>query len=382
MKTRQPRHPIVIIGAGIAGLSAAHTLDRLGLPAVILERFDRAGGRLNSRLGEGWTADHGTPYVHTRDEIICELIRSLGLETSRVVVQGSIRRLTPNYEIITPPGGGIDISRVAIAEGFASFANRLAARFDIRYHTPIGALRWDNSHKTFWWEREGQVFWFEDEEGEPWRDAITHKVLMGSGVILSTTGTAAARIARRSRSLEGLVPVLESIKYSTTYSTMFRVPRQRLPWYGLRGEEGCPFIWVALEEQKSPDRVPPDESLVVVHCASKWSVELMRMDRLEALRAVYQELRKVIPTLPPEPITQTYKRWNVSKLISEPLGPPAAQPEGRWPSRPPHAPFALAGDYIHGSTAEDAARSGREAALHLAAQLPERHTFLGLELAN
>lgn len=108
----------------------------------------------------------------------------------------------------------------------------------------------------------------------------------------------------------------------------------------------------------------------------------MAMDRLEALRAVYRELRRVVPTLPEDPITQTYKRWNVSRLISEPLGPPAAQPGGRWPSRPGHAPFALAGDYIHGSTAEDAARSGRDAAIHLIRQLPERHTVLGLELAN
>jgi hypothetical protein len=53
-----------------------------------------------------------------------------------------------------------------------------------------------------------------------------------------------------------------------------------------------------------------------------------------------------------------------------------------WPLNPEHAPFALAGDYVLGSSVEESARSGREAALAVAAQIPRSRSFLGIQLAN
>ena len=377
MKINQPRRPIAVIGAGIAGLSAARTLQELGVPHVLLERFDRAGGRLNSRYGEGWVADHGAPYIRTSDQLITTMIRDLGLERERVSIQGGVHRLHANGTITVPPNAGIDLSRVCPAEGFADFTWKLAETVNTQYNKPVGAIRWDNNNKVFWWDREGQVFWFEDEEKEPLRDPVTRQVLVASGVILATTATAAARIADRSPSLVNLRETLHGVQYSSTFAAMFKVPRLNTPWFALQGDRDARFSWIGIEDKKSPNRIEPQFSLVVAHAEPLWSSRLITMDKHAALAEVYMALRNIVEVLPEAPISQTYKRWNVSRVATPPLGTPTPAA-----ATPGHAPFALAGDYVYGSRAEDAAQAGRDAALALVAQLPARRNVLGLELAK
>ena len=57
--------PIVIIGAGIAGLQAASHLHRQNVPFVLLEQADRAGGRVQSDQVDGFILDHGFQVLQT-----------------------------------------------------------------------------------------------------------------------------------------------------------------------------------------------------------------------------------------------------------------------------------------------------------------------------
>lgn len=381
MTHNTPRHPIVIIGAGIAGLAAAVKLHEAGVPYLVLERFTRAGGRFTSREGDGWIADHGTPFINRRDERILGLIRWTGMEEHRIAIQGGIHRLRGDGTIAQEPHGGIDPDRLCMDTGFGELCRRIAAPLNIRYNTAVGAVRWDNDQKFFWWDKEGQVFWFEDETGEPLRDPVTKEVVLASGVILATTATAATAIARRSRSLAGVLPYLESVKTHSTFTGMYKLPRVKVPYYALRGDEGSKLAWLSFEEAKAPERIGPQFSLMVVHASSKWSNELKSLPEGEAMSAVYQEARQILfQELPERPISQTYKRWHTAQVVGEPLGVPANR--GPWPVSPHHAPFALAGDYLFGRRAEDAARSGEQAVELVLSQLPRRRTFLGLELAT
>src|ERR1700689_2462239 len=81
--TRQQRIPIVIIGGGIAGLSAAWRLDKKGIrDFVLLEIEPQAGG--NSRWGENeiskfpWAA-HYVPVPAKGESLARELFEELGL---------------------------------------------------------------------------------------------------------------------------------------------------------------------------------------------------------------------------------------------------------------------------------------------------------------
>ncbi len=57
--------PIVIVGAGMAGLQAATQLHRKGVPFIIFEKSDRIGGRVKSDRLDGFTLDHGFQVLQT-----------------------------------------------------------------------------------------------------------------------------------------------------------------------------------------------------------------------------------------------------------------------------------------------------------------------------
>src|SRR5262245_20709114 len=46
--------PVAIVGGGIAGLTAAHTLVSAGIPAVVYEASTRVGGRMHSHREAYW----------------------------------------------------------------------------------------------------------------------------------------------------------------------------------------------------------------------------------------------------------------------------------------------------------------------------------------
>jgi polyamine oxidase len=56
--------PVLIVGAGPAGLAAARALEANGIDAVILEARERVGGRVNTGSVGGVTTDLGASWVH------------------------------------------------------------------------------------------------------------------------------------------------------------------------------------------------------------------------------------------------------------------------------------------------------------------------------
>ena len=58
---------IAIVGAGMAGLSCATHLQTLGFDVQLFEKSRGPSGRMSTRHGEGWTADHGAQYFTARD---------------------------------------------------------------------------------------------------------------------------------------------------------------------------------------------------------------------------------------------------------------------------------------------------------------------------
>lgn len=71
---------ILVIGAGIAGLTAARLLSRAGLDVAILEARDRIGGRLHTERTDGRITDLGASWIHgIENEPLAQVAEAFGM---------------------------------------------------------------------------------------------------------------------------------------------------------------------------------------------------------------------------------------------------------------------------------------------------------------
>jgi putrescine oxidase len=75
------RVDVVVIGAGVTGLTAARGLTRAGREVVVLEARDRVGGRLWTDRVDGVDLEIGGQWVSPDQQALLELIDELGLTT-------------------------------------------------------------------------------------------------------------------------------------------------------------------------------------------------------------------------------------------------------------------------------------------------------------
>ena len=59
-------NPVVVIGAGLAGLSAALEIQKAGREVIVLEAAERAGGRVQSDSIDGFTCDRGFQLINAK----------------------------------------------------------------------------------------------------------------------------------------------------------------------------------------------------------------------------------------------------------------------------------------------------------------------------
>ena len=59
---------VIVIGAGVAGLSLARQLHRRGREVTVLERSRGVERRCATRRVDGVRVDHGVPLIHRRTE--------------------------------------------------------------------------------------------------------------------------------------------------------------------------------------------------------------------------------------------------------------------------------------------------------------------------
>ena len=62
---KKPHNPVIIVGAGLAGLACAQRLAAAGVPFLILEADRRIGGRLKTDRIDGFLLDHGFQVLQT-----------------------------------------------------------------------------------------------------------------------------------------------------------------------------------------------------------------------------------------------------------------------------------------------------------------------------
>jgi len=104
---------VVVVGAGLAGLTAADLLRRRGRSVIVLEAEDRVGGRVRDLpLGRGEVLETGAEFIGPTQDRIAALARRFGVETfptfqtgDNVFQRDGVRTTYPS-SLPVPPGLG------------------------------------------------------------------------------------------------------------------------------------------------------------------------------------------------------------------------------------------------------------------------------------
>jgi oxygen-dependent protoporphyrinogen oxidase len=91
----------IVIGAGIAGLTAAHTLSKAGIAVKVLEASGRIGGRMRTDVVNGFVVDCGAQFLSSEYGLLLSIIREMELESairhtsrwSAIVRDGKLSRI-------------------------------------------------------------------------------------------------------------------------------------------------------------------------------------------------------------------------------------------------------------------------------------------------
>ena len=123
-----PDAPILIIGAGLAGLAAARELDRRGRRFRLLEASNRVGGRLGSTMIEGFVCDLGFQVTMSNYTILESLVDRATLPRDPFLPGALVWTGRDRIRIVDPrrsPIGAIGV----VVRGFAGWRDlRAAAR--------------------------------------------------------------------------------------------------------------------------------------------------------------------------------------------------------------------------------------------------------------
>ena len=99
---------VIVIGAGLAGLTAAVELQRLGAAVTVLEGQGRVGGRVLTIKGgfvEGQYAEAGADFIDEEHQEIIQLVRSLNLKLVPVLQEGFSFALLSQGKVRQPISG-------------------------------------------------------------------------------------------------------------------------------------------------------------------------------------------------------------------------------------------------------------------------------------
>ncbi|AOW92843.1 phytoene dehydrogenase [Rhodococcus sp. WMMA185] len=99
---------VVVVGAGLAGLSAALHLTGSGVRVTVLERESSPGGRVGTYHGPGYDMDNGATVL-TMPELVRDALGAVGADLDSTNHPLTLEQLTPAYHARFADGSSLDV---------------------------------------------------------------------------------------------------------------------------------------------------------------------------------------------------------------------------------------------------------------------------------
>jgi monoamine oxidase len=136
-----------VVGAGISGLTAAHTLTAAGLSVTVLEARDRVGGRLLSSARDDEAVDLGATWFWPNEPAVGALAEDLKLPVFPQALAGDALFETDQRGPRRLAGNPLDVPSSRFADGAQVLALRLADRLPpgtLHLGDPVSGVRIDD----------------------------------------------------------------------------------------------------------------------------------------------------------------------------------------------------------------------------------------------
>src|SRR3954452_8427303 len=66
--------PVIVVGAGMAGLACAQRLTRAGVEVLVLEASDAVGGRVRTDVIDGYRCDRGFQLINPAYQVLKKVL--------------------------------------------------------------------------------------------------------------------------------------------------------------------------------------------------------------------------------------------------------------------------------------------------------------------
>jgi len=150
LRRQGPAQRVIVVGAGLAGLSAAYELVQAGHDVTVLEAETRAGGRvrtLRAPLADGLHAELGAARIPEHHEWTMRYVREFGLELAPFSpTRGRTVRFIRDRRIATPVGTSPDLAafpvQLTAAERAMGLDGLIGAAFGEALADPADGSPW------------------------------------------------------------------------------------------------------------------------------------------------------------------------------------------------------------------------------------------------
>lgn len=308
--------PVVVIGAGIAGLACARRLAAAGVQPVVLDKGRGIGGRVATRRAEGLQFDHGAQYVTAHGEGFAAVLRDLAATGA-----------------VAPWQDGTGRSHTVGTPGMSALAKALGAGLDIRQNAQVlGVAKVDGG----------------------WRLSLGDTGLSTRHVVITVP---APQVPALLGAAHPLVPLLAGVGIAPCLTLMAGV-RGPAPFV-TRSDPDDPLAWIAQDSTK-PGRPAGDAVAWVAQAGTAFSTAHLEKDPAEIAALMLPLLVDRLGARLDQVTHAAAHRWRYAR-VTAPLGQPFL--------RGADARLYLGGDWCLGPRVEAAWTSGTAIAEDILAHL-------------
>ena len=348
-------HHIAIVGAGMAGITAARTLAQAGHQVMVFDKSLGVGGRMATRRSPFGGFDHGAQYFTVRDPRMALALQTVpdSLTHCRPWSANAVRVLDPSGRVVEAARPGPEAHWVGVPGMSAlvkHWAQPLADADQLRLGHTAQSLQAD-PRKASRWSLHGR-----DADGHAWHQGGFDRVVLAmpapqvAHLLQSSPGRGAA---------SALIAPTLGVQTAPCWTLMLAYPQASQPglthlgpqWNAARSTHHR-IAWLARESSK------PGRSSIerwTVQASAEWSMEHLN-DDAERVQNKLQRAFAELTGIHTAPSHAQAHLWRYAKT-THPLGQPY-----QWDSA---TGLGTCGDWHIGHRVEDAFVSGLELGLRL-----------------